>query len=281
MAQTGQREGYAIGAFNVGNLETLRVAAAAGVARSPALVESSSRETAWIGARNLVDLVRNYAQQYDTPMILNLDHALTFEACETAVEAGYGLIHFDGSALPLDENAAITRSVAELAHSNGRIGEGELDHIAGTSEVHAQAIAGDLPSVKLTEPQQARWFVAQTGIDVFAASVSHVHGLYEGQARHVDAGLVRRIAVETGVLLSLHGSSGLPGEDVQAAVASGVVKVKLNTEMRREFWVKLQGALAAQPDEYVPYRSEAPVVDALERLVTEKIQLLGSAGKAA
>ncbi len=114
--QKARSEGFAIGAFNVGNLETFKaIVQAAANKKSPVIIESSPREPHWIGAANIADIADNFSKEYGIPIIVNLDHSETLEDCMAAIEAGYGLVHFDGSKLPLDENIKITKEVKKYA----------------------------------------------------------------------------------------------------------------------------------------------------------------------
>ncbi len=276
--QKAKDEKFAIGAFNVANLETFKaIAQAAANKRSPVIIESSPGETDWMGADNVVDIARNLAWDYNIPILVNLDHAEKLEECQKAIEQGYDLIHFDGSKLPLEENLKILKQVVELAHAKGLTAEGELDHIGGSSEVHQGAPEMEIAK---TDPEKAKTFVQESGIDIFAAFVGNVHGLYLGGTKNLDFDLVRRIAEATGVFLSLHGSSGIPEDQVKQAIQYGIVKVNLNTEMRQGFKDTLEKVLKEHPEEYAMYKIEQPIVDALRIIVEHKMEVFGSAGKA-
>ncbi len=279
--QKAKEEKFAIGAFNVGNLETFKaIAQAAANKKSPVIIESSPGETKWMGAENIIDLARNYSKEFGIPILVNLDHSESLEDCKIGIEAGYDLIHCDASKLPYEENVSLTKQVADLAHEKGLTCEGELDHIGGSSEVHTES-AGDIAGeITKTDPQKAKKFVEETGIDIFAAFVGNIHGLYSGGEKKLDTDLVKEIADATGVFLSLHGSSGIPEDQVQAAIQNGVVKVNLNTEIRQAYKDSLEKILEENPEEYAMYKSEGPVIEAIQKLVEHKIDVFGSAGKA-
>lgn len=273
-------EGWALGAFNVGNLETFKaIVQAAANKKSPVIVESSSGETRWMGADNVVDLARNYSAEFNIPILVNLDHAESLIECKVGIEAGYDLIHFDGSKLPKEENLKILKQVVELSHAKGLTCEGELDHIGGSSEVHKEA-ASDEIKIKMTNPEEAAEFVKESGIDIFAAFVGNVHGLYKGGEKKLDVELVSKIAEATGVFLSLHGSSGIPEDQVAEAIKRGVVKVNLNTEIRQAYKDSLEKIFEENPDEYAMYKAEGPLIDVIQRLVEHKIDVFGSANRA-
>ncbi len=278
--QKAKEEKFAIGAFNVGNLETFKaIVQAAANKKSPVIVESSPGETEWMGASNVVDMARNYSEEFGVPILVNLDHSETLEDCIIGIEAGYDLIHCDASKLPYEENVAQTKKVAEMAHAKGLTCEGELDHIGGSSEVHAGSAGEEAGKIIKTDPERAKKFVMETGIDIFAAFVGNVHGLYAGGQKNLDTDLVKEIADSTGVFLSLHGSSGIPEDQVQAAIANGVVKVNLNTEIRQAYKDSLEKVLEFNPEEYAMYKSEGPLIDAIQKLVEHKIEVFGSSGK--
>lgn len=272
-----KEEKFAIGAFNVGNLETFKAIVTAGAnKKSPIIIESSPGETEWMGADNIVDLAKNYSQDFGVPILVNLDHAVTFEECEKGIEAGYDLIHFDGSKLPYEENVSICKKVAELAHAKGLTCEGELDHIGGSSEVHQGSAGEEAAKIPMTEPEKAAEFVKATGVNIFAAFIGNVHGLYLGQEKKLDIERLKKIAESTGVFLSLHGSSGIPEEQVKEAIQNGIVKVNLNTEIRQAYKDTLEKVLHKNPEEYALYKSEPPILEAIQKLVEAKIELFGS-----
>ncbi len=278
--QKAKDEKFAIGAFNVGNLETFKaIAQAASNKKSPVIIESSPGETEFLGAENIVDLARNYSEQYGVPILVNLDHSTTLEDCQKGIDAGFDLIHSDASKLPYEENVALTKQVAELAHAKGLTAEGELDHIGGSSEVHQGSAGEEAAKVTMTDPVQAAEFVKATGIDIFAAFVGNVHGLYLGQEKKLDVERVKQIADATGVFLSLHGSSGIPEDQVKAAIQNGIVKVNLNTEMRQAFKDSFEKVLKDNPEEYAMYKVEGDVIQTIQNLVEHKIDLFGSANK--
>lgn len=278
--EKAEKEKFAIGAFNVGNLDTFKaVVEAAANKRSPVIIESSPGETEWMGDDNIVDLARNYALEFKIPVLVNLDHSLDFEDCKRAIEAGYDLIHFDGSKLPYDQNVEITAKIAALSHQYNLTAEGELDHIGGSSEVHQGSAAEEASKIPMTEPEKAAEFVKKTGIDIFAAFIGNVHGLYLGQEKILDIERLKAIKQATGVFLSLHGSSGISEDQVRNAIANGIVKVNLNTEIRQAYRDSYQKMLDDNPEEYAMYKIEQPVLDAIKKLVENKIDLFGSANK--
>lgn len=280
--EKAKREEWAMGAFNVGNLETFKaVVQAASNKKSPIIVESSPGETSFLGADNIIDLAKNYSQEFNIPILVNLDHAESLEDCLKGIEAGYDLIHFDGSKLPYEENVKIARQVVEAAHVKGLLVEGELDHIAGLSEVHQDSAQSEIENIPMTDPEKAARFISDTGIDILAVFVGNVHGVYQAGDEHLNLELLKNIAASVNCFLSLHGGSGIPGEEIKQAIENGIVKVNINTEMRQAFKETLIKTLAQNPDEVAMYKIETPVMEEVQRVVEQKIIVFGSAGKLA
>lgn len=279
--EKAKQERFAIGAFNVGSLETFRaVVQAAANQKSPVIIESSPGETKWMGASNIVDLARNFEWDYQVPVLINLDHAETLEDCKKAIDEGYDLIHFDGSKLPLEENLKILKQVVELAHEKGLTVEGEMDHITGSSEVHEGSAKEEAGKGKFTDPTEAKKFVEQSGIDIFASFFGNVHGVFSDGDEDLHLDILEGITKEIPyVFLSLHGGSGIPDDQVKQAIDRGINKVNVNTEMRQAFRDTLEQVLKENPKEYAMYKIEQPVIDAISKIVEHKIQVFGSFGK--
>lgn len=279
--ERAKREKFAIGAFNVGNLETFKaVAQAAANKKSPVIIESSSGETSFLGADNIVDLARNFSQDFNIPIFVNLDHAKSLDECQKGIEAGYELIHFDGSELPLEENVSITKKVVEIAKSKGLVVEGEMDHITGSSEVHEGSADSEVERAKMTDPERAAQFITETGVDILAVFIGNVHGVFISGGENLDIQLLEAIAQKNeNTFFSLHGGSGISGDQVKEAIKRGIVKVNINTELRQAFKDNLTKALAENPEEYALYKIEKPVIENVQKVVEDKIEIFGSAGK--
>jgi ketose-bisphosphate aldolase len=279
--EKAKAEKFAIGAFNVANLETFKaIVQAAANKKSPVIIESSPGETDWMGADNVVDLARNYAWDFGVPVLVNLDHAEKLEECQKAIEVGYDLIHFDGSKLPLDQNLAILKQVVQLAHAKGLTVEGEMDHITGSSEVHQGSAAEEAAKGKFTDPEAAKRFVEEGGVDVFASFFGNVHGVFSSGDENLHLEILEKIAaLMPNTFFSLHGGSGIPDDQVKAAIQRGIVKVNINTEMRQSFKDTLEKVLKEHPEEYAMYKIEQPVLEAVRIIVEHKMEVFGSAGK--
>jgi fructose-bisphosphate aldolase, class II len=277
-------ERFALGAFNVDNQETLiTIARAAARQGSPVLVEASHGEVEMIGLRNFRSMVDNYKDEYGIEMYLNLDHSPSMEAARAGIDAGFEFIHMDLSQASKDatdeEIIAATREVVAYARTTGALGESEPHYFGGSSNVHAEAI--DYAEVRktFTTPDGASAFVAATGIDAFAVAIGNLHGLYP-LPKHLDLELLDAIDAAVPCYLSLHGGSGTPDDEFREAVARGVSKININTEMRKAYRTALERELAARPEEYAIVKLMRPVIDTVQAVVEHKMEVFGSAGKA-
>lgn len=280
--EKAKKEKFAIGAFNVGNLETFKaIAQAAANKKSPVIIESSPGETKWMGADNIVGIAKNYAREFGVPILINLDHAEKLEECASAIEAGYDLIHFDGSKLPLEDNLRILKEVVKIAHEKNLTVEGEMDHIQGSSEVHQGSAVSEALKGQFTNPMHAKDFVEQSGIDILAAFFGNVHGVFSQGDENLHLDILERLQqLLPTTLFSLHGGSGIPDDQVRQAIERGIVKVNINTEMRQAFKDSLEKAMKGNPDEYAMYKTEGPVIEAVIQVVEHKIEVFGSANRA-
>lgn len=278
-----KKEGFAIPALNAGTLEVLKAIVAAAVeAKSPVIIETAVGETKWMEAENVLCLCRNYSEKYKIPVIINLDHAYTYEDTRPGMEAGYDLIHFDGSKLSYEENVEVCKKIVPEAHQHGQMVEGEIDRIPGEgSEIHAE---GSIDQATIDEgkskPDTAAKFVAETGVDIFASFFGNVHGLTTGYTPRLDIELLHKIQQAIpNTFLSMHGSSGTPEDQVRAAVEADVVKVNVNTELRLAYRKGLEQALA-DVKELAPYKFFPAVVENVKKEALRWMNLCGSAGRA-
>ncbi len=280
--EKAKEEKFAIGAFNVGNLETFKaIVQAAANKKSPIIIESSPGETKWMEANNIVDLAKNYSEELNIPILTNLDHGESLDSCLEAIEAGYDLVHFDGSKLPYEEYLTGAKQVVEKAHAKSLLVEGEIDHITGSSEVHSGSAEGEIAKGQFTDPEKARSFVEESGIDIFAAFFGNVHGVFAKGGENLKLEILEKLReLLPDTFFSLHGGSGIPDDQVQEAIKRGIVKININTEMRQAFRENLEAALDKNPDEVAMYKLEEPIVEAVQKIVEHKIDIFGSANKA-
>lgn len=284
LMQRTRAQGFAVGAFNIDNQETLiAVVKAAKKLQSPVLVEVSDGEVKALGLENVRDLVDNYKAEYGVEIYLNLDHAPTVESCKRAIDAGYEFVHIDISQAnhdaPDEEIIKRTREVVEYARFTGALVESEPHYFGGSSNVHTEAI--DYEEIKKTfsTPDGAAAFVEATGIDTFAAAVGNLHGKYP-VPKILDLELLQSIRDAIHCQISLHGGSGTPLEYFEKAAKIGVSKININSDMRYTFRTNLERVLKENPDEYAVVKLMPEVYAAVQAVVEEKIMAFGSSGKA-
>lgn len=284
LMQRSRSQGFAVGAFNIDNQETLiAIARAAQKMQAPVLVELSQGEVDAMGLENVRDLVDNYKAEYGIEMYINLDHSPNVESCKRAIDAGYEFIHIDISQANRDASAeeiiAKTREVVEYAKFTGAIVESEPHYFGGSSNVHDEAI--DYEEIKKTfsTPEGAREFIDATGIDTFAAAIGNLHGKYP-VPKELDLELLARIREAIPGQISLHGGSGTPLHYFEEAAKIGVSKININSDMRYAFRKTLEKVLADHPNEYAVVKLMPEVYQAVQAVVEEKIAAFGSAGKA-
>jgi len=280
--EKAKKEGFAIPALNVGTFETFKgIVEACIEAKSPIIIESSTGETKWMEGENVASIARNYAKKYNLAIIVNLDHAYTYEDTRPGFAAAYDLIHFDGSKLPYEENVAVCKKIVPEAHRMGALVEGEIDRIQGEgSEVHeGQTIDQATIDAGKSKPETSAKFVEETGVDIYASFFGNVHGIFPGYTPQLDLKLLTSIQQAIpNTFLSMHGSSGTPEDQVRAAVAAEIVKVNVNTEIRLAYRTSLEKALA-QHKEIAMYKVFPPVVEAIKQEALRWIDWCGSGGK--
>ena len=277
------QEQFALGAFNMDNQETLiAIVRAAANKQAPVLVEVSNDEVQMLGLHNVRCLVDNYRQAYGIEMYLNLDHAPSVEAAKAGIDAGFEFIHIDVSQAKRDateeEIIAATKAVVAYAKRTGALVESEPHYFGGSSNVHTEAIDYADMQRTFTTPEGARQFIAATGIDTFAVAIGNLHGLYPGP-KQLDLALLERIRAAVPGYLSLHGGSGTPEAQFRGAVARGISKININSELRQAYRTTLEAQLQAHPEQVAVVKLLGPVLDAVQAVVEQKLEVFGAAGK--
>ena len=282
--QRSRQQHFAVGAFNIDNQETLiAVCRAAQAKNAPVLVEVSDGEVKALGLENIRDMVDNYKAEYGVEMYINLDHSPTVEGCKRAIDTGFEFIHIDISQANHDateeEIIAKTKEVVEYAKFTGALVESEPHYFGGSSNVHKEEI--DYEEIKKTfsTPVGSKSFVEATGIDTFAAAIGNLHGKYP-VPKELDLELLQRIRDSISCQISLHGGSGTPLHFFEEAAKIGVSKININSDMRVAFRDTLEKVLKDNPDEYAVVKLMPTVYEAVQKVVEEKIDAFGSAGKA-
>ena len=284
LMQRSRQQHFAVGAFNIDNQDTIiAVLRAAQAKNAPVLVEVTHDEISAMGAENVRDMIDNYKKEYGVEVYVNLDHSPTVEAAKQGIDAGFEFIHIDVSQANHEasdeEIIAATKEVVEYAKFTGALVESEPHYFGGSSNLHTEDI--DYEEIKKTfsTPEGAKAFIDATGIDTFAAAIGNLHGKYP-VPKELDLELLQRIRDAIDCQISLHGGSGTPGHFFQEAAKIGVSKVNINSDLRYAFRTGLEKILADNPDQYAVVKIMEPVRDAVQAVVEEKIDALGSAGKA-
>ncbi len=277
-----QRRRVAVGHFNVSDLVALKaVTGAARALNLPVLVGTSEGERSFLGVHEIVAVIASLRQELDHPIFLNADHTHSLERAIEAAKAGYDMIGFDGSTLPLEKNIELTRQAVEAIKSiNPRIVvEGELGFIGSGSEIHDSVPEA---SRLLTKTEDAKRFIEATKVDVLAPAVGNMHGLLKSMIsgdvrKRLDIGRISELAAATGLPLTLHGGSGTDDGDFQRAVAAGITIVHISTELRLAWRHGLDEALAENPDEVVPYKIYEKPLSAMAAVVDQRLRLFNGA----
>jgi len=280
-----EEKGIAIGHFNISNLETLRgIFNAAKKLGLPVIIGTAEGERKFIGTKQAVALVRSLREEYPAPdgsgqypIFLNADHTYTVEGVKEAINAGYDSVIFDATNLPYDENVRLTKECVEYARRKNPevIVEAELGFIGASSKVLDKIPEGvKISEGFLTKPEEAKNFIEATGIDMLAPAIGNIHGMLKGG---IDPALnIKRIAEikkNIKIPLVLHGASGNSVEDIKASIKAGMSIIHVNTEIRVAFRKSLEEELKAKPDEVAPYKYMDKTIEAVEKLVEEKMRI--------
>jgi fructose-bisphosphate aldolase class II len=285
LMRRSRREHFAVGAFNVDNQETLlAIVRAAKAKEAPVLVEVSNDEVSMIGLANIRSLVDNYRAEYGVEIYINLDHSPSVKAAKAGIDAGFEFIHIDYSQANRDATegeiiAATQEVVAYAKQTTGALIESEPHYFGGSSNVHTEAIDYDEIRKTFSTPEGAAAFVAESGIDTYAAAIGNLHGRYP-VPKQLDLELLQRIRDAVDCNISLHGGSGTPGHYFREAARIGVSKINVNSDLRYAYRTTLEAQLKANPDQYAIVKIIRPVIDAVQNVVEERIDLFGSAGQA-
>lgn len=276
MLNKGLKEGYAVGQFNINNLEwTQAILEAAEEAKSPAILGVSEGAAKYMGGFEVVmGMVNGLMETMDitVPIAVHLDHGSSLEACKQAIEAGFTSVMIDNSKYPIDENIENTRKVVELAHANGVSVEAEIGSVGGTED-------GVTGGVIYADPEECKRIVDEAGIDALAAALGSVHGDYDGEPK-LGFDEMKEISDLTGAPLVLHGGSGIPDYQIKKAIEYGHCKINVNTELQQAWTKKTRELLANDEKVYDPRKIIGPGKEDITRVTKEKMEMFGSAGQA-
>lgn len=272
-AQSGH---YAVGAFNVENLEfVMAVVAAAQEKHSPVIMQTTPGSVKYASLDYFVAMVRTAAEAASVPIALHLDHGDGFDRCVQAIRAGYTSVMIDGSHVPFEDNTALTASVTRIAQAINLPVEAELGKVGG-KEDDGPMVAGENP---YTDPDEAEEFVARTHCTSLAVGVGTAHGVYHGTP-HIEQGVLKAIRSRLEIPLVLHGTSGVPDDQVAEAIQNGICKVNYATELRQAYSKGYMDYMASNPANFDPKKPAALGMENIKAVVMAHMDNLGSTNKA-
>lgn len=291
---------YAVGAFNVNNMEIIQgIVDAAKEENAPLILQVSAGARKYARPAYLVKLVEAAILDTGLNIVLHLDHGEDFEICKKCVDDGFTSVMIDGSKHPLEENIALTKQVVEYAHAHGVSVEAELGKLAGIED----NINVDERSAKFTDPQEAAEFVERTGVDSLAIAIGTSHGAYKFKGEpYLDFERLKKIhSLIPETPLVLHGAStvlpefvslcnqyggdipgaqGVPEEMIREAAKHGVCKVNIDTDLRLAMTAEIRRYLQDHPEDFDPRKYLGPARDAIQKMVAHKIKnVLNASGK--
>lgn len=291
------REAYAVGAFNISNLESLLAVVEAAVEeKSPVIVAVTPSSIRYAGLAHIEKIVKTATKSALVPMSLHLDHGKDMETVSKCIEAGFTSVMIDGSHLKFGENAALTKRVVDLARPNGVSVEAELGRLAGVEESTVEE-----KEAVLTDPDVAREFVERSGVDALAVAIGTSHGAYKFKGEpKLDFERLRLIREKVDVPLVLHGASsvpswiiekaveygaelsgakGIPEKHIRKAISFGIAKINIDTDLRLAFTATIREFLVKSPKEFDPRKILGSAKEAMKEIVKGKMRLFGSAEK--
>lgn len=276
MLKEARKNHYGVGAFNVENLEfVMAILAAAEETKSPVIMQTTPGTVKTAGLDYFYGMVSAAAARASVPVALHLDHGDGFERCMQAMKTGYTSVMIDGSHVPFEENIAVTAPVARVGRALGIPVEAELGKVGG-KEDDGPAVEGENP---YTDPDEALEFVERTGCTSLAIGVGTAHGVYHGTP-HVQQDVVRAIAAKIDIPLVLHGTSGVPDEQVAEAIQNGIAKVNYATELRQAFTKGYMAYMAENPENFDPKKPAKQGMAEITKIVKVRMENLGSVGRA-
>lgn len=277
MLEKGKENGYAVGQFNLNNLEYVQAfLQAAEEEKSPIILGVSEGAGRYMGGfKVVVAMVESLMEEYGTtvPVAIHLDHGSSFEKCAEAIHAGFSSVMIDASSKPLDENIATTKQVVELAHIHGVSVEAELGIVGGQED---DVIAD---GVIYADPQECKQLVTETGIDCLAPALGSVHGPYDGEP-NLGFTEMEEISNLADLPLVLHGGTGIPLKDIQRAISLGTAKINVNTENQIVQAQAIRKYLAENTEDYDPRSYMGPGREAIKEAAIGKMREFGSSGQA-
>ncbi len=305
MFEMAYKNGYAVGAFNVNNMEiTQGIVAAIAEEKAPLILQISRGARSYASMSYLKAIIDvAVAENPDIPICMHLDHGDTFDTCKQCVDDGFTSVMIDGSHHSFEDNIALTKQVVDYAHDHGVVVEAELGQLGGIEEDVVGISEADVMN-HLTDPDQAVEFIERTGVDSLAVAIGTSHGAYKFKTEPKLAfDVVEKIGEKMpGYPLVMHGSSsvlkefkdlinkyggkmpdamGVPEDAITKASKMGVCKVNIDTDLRMAMTAKIRQVYAETPEEFDPRKYLGPAREAIKDMVKHKLQVLGCCGKAA
>ena len=257
--------GYAVGAFNVSNLETLKaVIQAAEAKHSPVILATTETIIAYAGLPYIFALLKSAADLASVPVAIHLDHGKSIETIKKCLDVGYTSVMIDGSAFPTPENISLTKTAVQLAGAKNVPVEGEIGKLGAES-------------ANFADPIEAKDFAEETGVDFLAPAIGSSHGIEIDEKLDLD--LLARIREQVKIPLVLHGASGVSDDDVKRAIKSGIAKINIHTDIRMAFIEGMKEGLAQFPNTDDHRVILKVAMSEVQKVVEKKIELFGSSGK--
>ena len=267
---------YAVGQFNINNLEwTQAVLQAAVENNSPIILGVSEGAGKYMGGPvAVVGMVNGLLEAMDVkvPVALHLDHGSSVDVCKQYIDAGFSSVMFDHSHYPIDENIALTKEVVAYAHPKNVSVEAEVGTVGGTED-------GVTGGIKYADLEECKRMVSEGQVDALAAALGSVHGTYAGEPV-LGFDVMLAISEATGAPLVLHGGSGIPEFQIKKAIERGHAKINVNTELQQQWTAAVRAKLAADSEVYDPRKVIAPGKEAIVKTTKEIMDMFGSTGKA-
>lgn len=296
MFQKAYDDGYAIGAFNVNNMEIVQgITRAAKKLNAPVILQCSAGARKYAGHGYLYAMVKEAADETGLPIALHLDHGPDFETCKSCIDGGFTSVMIDGSSLPYEENIALTKKVVEYAHAHGVVVEGELGTLAGVED----DVSVDAEDACYTHPEEVLDFVSKTGVDSLAIAIGTSHGAYKfkpGQKPQLRFDILEKVGEELpGFPIVLHGASsvnqehiklinqfggempdaiGIPEDMLRKAASMAVCKINVDSDIRIAMTAALRKHFAEHPKDFDPRKYLTPARDLIEEVVAHKIDVV-------
>jgi len=275
-----QKEKYAVGAFNANNMEIIQaIIEASEEEKSPVIIQASQGAIKYAGLDMIVAIVKTLAEKASIPIALHLDHGTDYFQNILCLRAGFTSLMYDGSALPFEENVAMTKKVVEMAHACNIPVEAEIGQVGKMDSSDEPGVAREKIKEFMAKPEDAEKFVQLTQVDILAPAVGTIHGCREAIAK-LDIPRIEKIRDLTGVPLVLHGASGASDEELRKGIAAGICKVNIDTRIRMAFTNTVRQYLNEHPEEIDPRKALNPAKEAAKAVIKGRIKILGSTGKA-